>query len=80
MNKKTEKHKPTREILGEPEQAVFYGGVVGQPEVGGPSTVTDIVPVMTFPLGWLVTKLAVMPATPQSEVGLTLPVAVTCAT
>jgi hypothetical protein len=57
-----------------------YGVVVGHPELGGPSTVTFVVPVMTFPVGLFVSKLAVTPAVPQSVLGLTLPVAVTCAT
>lgn len=58
----------------------FYGVAVGQPEPAGPSTVTFVVPVITFPVGLFVSKLAVMPAVPQLVLGLTLPVAVTCAT
>jgi hypothetical protein len=53
---------------------------LAHPELVGPWTVTLIVPVITFPLGLLVIRLAVMPAVPQLVVGLTLPVLLTCAT
>jgi hypothetical protein len=58
----------------------FYGAVVGQPEAGGPSTVTLMVPVIKFPVGLLVNRPAVILDTPQFVFGLTLPLLLTCAT
>jgi len=56
-----------------------YGVKDGQPGAV-PSTVTFAVPVMRFPLGLLVNRLAEIPAVPQLVFGVTLPVLVTCET
>jgi hypothetical protein len=55
---------------------MLYGVADGQPGAV-PSTVTLVAPVITFPLGLFVSRLAVMPATPQFVFGVTLPVLVT---
>jgi hypothetical protein len=63
-----------------PTGSYGVGVVVGQLSAAGPSTVTLIVPVTTFPVGSFVVRLAVTVETPQLVLGLILPAFVTCAT